>query len=27
LKVWGGVSIGWSKALGASPEVEEDAKP
>jgi hypothetical protein len=27
LKVWGGVSIGWSKALGASPEVEEEAKP
>lgn len=25
-KVWGGVSIGWSKALGAEPETEE-AKP
>jgi hypothetical protein len=26
-KVWGGVSIGWSKALGASPEPTEEAKP
>jgi hypothetical protein len=27
VKLWGGVSIGWSKALGAEPEVEEEAKP
>jgi hypothetical protein len=26
-KVWGGVSIGWSKALGAEPEATEEAKP
>lgn len=26
-KVWGGVSISWSKALGASPEPTEEAKP
>jgi hypothetical protein len=26
-KVWGGVSIGWSKALGAEPEPIEEAKP
>jgi hypothetical protein len=27
VKLWGGVSIGWSKALGAEPEPTEEAKP
>jgi hypothetical protein len=26
-KLWGGVSIGWSKPLGAEPEATEEAKP
>lgn len=26
-KVWGGVSLSWSKALGAEPEPTEEAKP
>jgi hypothetical protein len=26
-KVWGGVSIGWSKALGAEPEPEPNSQP
>lgn len=26
-KLWGGVMISWSKALGAEPEAAEDAKP
>lgn len=27
VKLWGGVSISWSKALGAQPEPTEEAKP
>jgi hypothetical protein len=27
VKLWGGVSIGWSKALGAEPEATDEAKP
>lgn len=26
-KVWGGVSLSWSKALGAEPEATDEAKP
>jgi hypothetical protein len=27
VKLWGGVTISWSKALGAEPEATEEAKP
>jgi hypothetical protein len=27
VKLWGGVTVGWSKALGSEPEVESEGRP
>jgi hypothetical protein len=27
VKLWGGVTVSWSKALGPEPEAENEAKP